>query len=197
GIRTALNAIARNALAEDLVVIFLSSHGSPGKADLVGEGYLVTYDTEIADLYATAFPMRDFTRDVKQRIQAQRKVVFLDTCYSGQANAEGGKGIQMVGELQNQTAQDLCGFGSVVITSSSPHEQSWESPALQNGYFTYFLIQALRQENGYLSIDKVFSFLQDTVPQTVRKEKEATQTPRIMPQPLREAAEIKIGVKTN
>lgn len=196
-IRAALNQIAKNALAEDLVVIFLSSHGSPGKADLVGEGYLVTYDTELADLYATAFPMRDFTRDVKQRIQAQRKVVFLDTCYSGQASTEGTKGLQLVGELQNQAAQDLCGFGSVVITSSSPHEQSWESPTLQNGYFTHFLIQALHQEDGYLPIAKVFSFLQDMVPKTVRQEKEAAQNPRIMPQPLQEAAEIRIGVKTN
>src|SRR6202789_117310 len=67
-IKEQLNWIARQAGPNDIVVIYVATHGSPRKADSVGGlNYLITYDTEIRSLsqpdedalYSPAFPMID------------------------------------------------------------------------------------------------------------------------------------------
>ena len=78
--------------ANDLVVIYVATHGTPRTLDTAGgANYLVTYDTEISSagnfdqdsLYATAYPMVELANAVATRMQALRTAVFLDTCYSG------------------------------------------------------------------------------------------------------------------
>jgi len=65
-IKEQLNWIARHAGADDLVVIYVATHGTPRTVDSAGgANYLVTYDTEAHTgenfnedaLYATAYPM--------------------------------------------------------------------------------------------------------------------------------------------
>ncbi len=46
-IKEQLNWIARNAQPNDLVVIYVATHGTPRTMDTAGANYLVTYDTEI------------------------------------------------------------------------------------------------------------------------------------------------------
>jgi hypothetical protein len=190
----ALDDIAKNkATEEDLVVVFLSTHGSPGEIDIEKKGYFVAYDTKIDNLLSSAIKMEDFESIVGNRIRARRKIVLLDACYSGQT-ISGQKGMEMVGALQNKLAADLCGYGTVTITSSSSDEQSWESDNLKNGVFTYYLIEALKQNEGKPTIDQIFRVLQDKVPATVRREKQKSQNPRILPDRLDESAQIRIGV---
>lgn len=195
-IRSSIEEIANSAMPEDLVLIFLSSHGASGERDLGNEGHFVTYDAVLDDLHPTAIPMREFTGDVRNRIRAGRKVVLLDTCYSGQADADG-KGMEMVGAAQHKSAVDLSGYGAVVITSSSKNEQSYESDNISNGYFTYFLIKALSQDAGRTSVKTIYGYLQDHVPQAVLKDKDRRQHPCLMAEPLEDAAEIKIGVASS
>src|SRR5690242_9394779 len=61
-IKEELNWLARSASRGDLVVIYLSSHGTPRQADLAGVNYIYTADTDVTDqdaLFATALPMVD------------------------------------------------------------------------------------------------------------------------------------------
>ena len=78
----------------DLVVIYVATHGTPRTTDTAGgANYLVTYDTEVYNggnldedaLYATAYPMVELADAVSTRMKALRTAVFLDTCYSGGA----------------------------------------------------------------------------------------------------------------
>jgi len=74
GIRTAINEIARDSRKEDLVVMYFSSHGTSAGSDIAADegksGYIVTYNTEPQNLYATAFPMDELKHVVDTRIKA-------------------------------------------------------------------------------------------------------------------------------
>ena len=92
GIKEELNWIARHAKPDDLVVIYVATHGTPRTADSAGgANYLVTYDTEIYSasgldedaMYATAYPMIELADSVATRMKALRTAIILDTCYSG------------------------------------------------------------------------------------------------------------------
>jgi Caspase domain len=153
-----LNWLARNAQPNDLVVIFLSSHGTPRNRDTAEVNYIATTETETEpedNLYATAFPMVEISDVVRTRIKAQRTVIFLDTCHSGAAAAA----------LKDAAASDQAldrirqGVGRAIVTSSSPEEQSFEGKPYDNGYFTHFLLEALRKNDGHDSIEQVYSSL--------------------------------------
>ena len=85
-----LNWIARHAQPNDLVVIYIATHGTPRSVDSAGgANYVVTYDTETYKsgnfdedtMYATAYPIVELANAVATRMKALRTVVFLDTCY--------------------------------------------------------------------------------------------------------------------
>ena len=49
------------------------------------------------------------------------------------------------------------------MTSSSPEEQSYEGKPYENGYFTHFLLEALRRNNGHDSVEQVYASLKQNV----------------------------------
>jgi len=74
------------------------------------------------------------------------------------------------------------GKGRVVIASSRNNEESWESDTLENGYFTYHLLEAMRQQKGLSNVTQLFTGLGKTVSAAVKKDKQATQTPVAYPE---------------
>jgi hypothetical protein len=188
-----LNEILLQARENDLVLVFISSHGSPSQQDkgFGGIGYIVTYDTSIRNIWVDAIEYQDFAAKASL-IKARRKVVFLDTCYSGQMK-KGGKGLDLDEGVGMQTANlFLSGEGTYVVTSSKENERSWESDHLQNGFFTYYLINALKQGQEPPTIHQVFEYLSREVPAAVAHEKNAPQNPQLLP---RDGIEdLRIGV---
>jgi hypothetical protein len=216
-VKDAIDKLAAEATPEDLVVIYIASHGSPGESDKAGVSYIVTYDTKVDKLYATAFKMEDLLSDIKKRFSSERVIVFIDTCYSGATFKEppkewptGGRGLRVVSSgLSKSMLEDQIrrtdkgtgvgpatpgerrkqqGVGRVIIASSSENEQSWESEQIQHGYFTYYLIEALKRQNT-ISIQGLFDFVRDEVPRAVERDKKAKQNP-VMIKSLSEPVEI-------
>jgi len=76
----------RNAAGEDdLVVIYMSSHGTP--PDKFGGVYIVTYDTEVNPrerVWHTSVA-ESALKDFVENLKARRLVMILDTCYSNGA----------------------------------------------------------------------------------------------------------------
>jgi hypothetical protein len=175
-----LNWLARSAERDDLVVIYLSSHGSPGEMDTVGVSYIITHDTVVEnedELFATALSMKkDLAEALNERIKAQRVAVFLDTCYSGAA-LPGAKALVAGGVSGDTLNRIRQGVGRIIISSSGAKEKSWESETLKNSYFTHYLMEGLRQNNGLVPLETVYSRLSDAVGDHVRKEKGASQKP--------------------
>lgn len=160
------------ASPNDLVVIYLSTHGSPAGADVRGVNYVIAHDTRPNKLFATGLEMRQLLRIIKERVHTNRVLLVLDTCYSG-AGALGHKGLTRTNVDSASLAQ---GIGSLVISSSSPEQRSWESDGLKNSYFTRYLIDTLK-EGGTTPIETAFGSMKQKVQNTVLREKGEMQTP--------------------
>jgi hypothetical protein len=165
-----LNWLARSANdPNDLVVIFLSSHGTPRNKDTAEVNYIATSDTEIEpedNLFATALPMVQISDIVRSRIKAQRTVILLDTCHSGAAAAANAPAssshsdTSASGDALDRIRQ---GIGRAIVTSSSPDEKSYEGQPYANGYFTHFLLEGLRKDGGQDSIEQIYMSLKQNV----------------------------------
>ncbi|MBU6450141.1 MAG: caspase family protein [Cyanobacteria bacterium REEB67] len=159
---------------DDLVLIYISSHGSSSDMDVGGINYLLAYDSQVDNLYASGLPMQDLTRVIKGRVHSDRVVLVLDACHSGAAEA-GGKGLVRQGNVNaDEVAQ---GTGQLVISSSSPSQVSWESRNYQNSVFTRCLIDALRKNGNATTLGEAFQSMRDQVQEQVLKERGVLQTP--------------------
>ncbi len=206
GIRQAIGHIREVAKPDDLVLVYMASHGSPRESDPNGVSYVITYDTRInsaANLYATSLQMIDLSQLLRRDIQARRVVLILDTCYSG--DATGARGVRVhapenvVGPPSAFSAA-LDGFSNnaarVVMSASRAEQPSWESPTLRHGYFTYFLMQALQQSHGKMPLEKVFDYVRDHTGEAVQRDHPGvSQTPTI--QENAEGAAIVLGVDSS
>jgi len=166
--------LPRLANPDDLVLIYISSHGSPSEMDNENVNYLLAYDTNPDQLYASGLPMQDLTRTIKARVHSDRVVVVLDACHSGAAEA-GGKGIAYKGNVDADVVAQ--GTGQLVISSSSPSQVSWESKAYENSIFTRCLIDALRKNGNATTLGEAFQSMRDKVQEQVLRERGVLQTP--------------------
>ncbi len=181
-IKEQLNWIARSAQPNDLVVIYVATHGTPRTLDTAGANYLVTYDTEIYNggnpdqdsMYATAYPMVELANAVATRMKALRTAVFLDTCYSGGAAGPGGPGgsapadkLASAAPSETMLAHMTEGTGRIVMAASQVNEESLESDQLHHGYFTYYLLQALKNGKGETPLSELYSKVAQEVSQSV------------------------------
>ena len=106
------------------------------------------------------------------RIRATRVAVFLDTCYSEGALV-GGKGAAATKPGSSAVARSAIsvqtldhsrqGAGRVIAAASKSDQESLESDKLRHGYFTFYLVQALRQQNGAQPLSQVFAYVQEHV----------------------------------
>jgi uncharacterized caspase-like protein len=177
-IKEQLNWIARHAEPNDLVLIYVATHGTPRTLDSAGgANYLVTYDTEISggsslnedSLYATAYPMVELANAVATRMKSLRTAIILDTCYSGgstKTDASGTK-ISSSAPSEQMLKHMTDGTGRIVLAASGVNEESLESPDLKHGYFTYFLLQALQKGKGRTPLSQVFASTAQQVSQRV------------------------------
>jgi uncharacterized caspase-like protein len=153
----------------DLVLIFISSHGSPSTMDQEGINYLVLHDTDPEALYATGLPLQDLAQTIKDRVHCNRVVVILDACNSGAANAAKG-----IFRSNVSAGSILLGSGELVLCSSEPNQVSWESKRYANGVFTHDLIESLRTNKP---LNQAFEIMKDSVQSEVLQDRGEIQTP--------------------
>lgn len=180
GIKEALNKIARQAQPNDEVVIYMATHGSSRSMDVAGANYIVTWDTNVETtpqvngedaLYATALPMVELADDVATRVKALRTAVILDTCYSGGAITHPSRLIAPgigTASVSDKTMSRLAeGTGRIVLAAAGEKEESLENAKLGHGYFTYFLLQALKAHQGLDPLTSVYAAVAQQVAQRV------------------------------
>lgn len=165
---------------EDMVIIFFAGHGacekdvtSPDKDGL--EKYILPYDADPKDLYASALPMSEISR-IFNRIQSERLIFIADACYSG---ASGGRTINLAGIRANISEAFLnriaSGKGRIILTASGANEVSSEDDKLKHGVFTYFLLEGLRgkadtDKDGIITVDEVYRYISREVPRATGQE---------------------------
>lgn len=159
--------LGRVARPDDLIVLFFSTHGSPSQLDKMGKNFIVAYDTEPNELFATGIEMQAMTRDLKERVDAKRVLLVLDACHSGGVSPQS-KGITRVGNFDTDTL--AIGNGQMVICSSEPDQQSWESKRYSNGVFTKNLLEGLRSKGQNTTIQDAFGKVNELVQDEVRQD---------------------------
>jgi Caspase domain len=151
-IKGALFAWLKQAIEEDLVVIYFAGHGSPESPDALQNLYLLPHNTKYNSIAASGFPMWDIETALKRFIKAKRVVIIADACHSagvGQAfdmATRTGRGIQINpinSGFQNLT--DL-GKGICLISASRDKELSREGSEWGGGHgvFSYYLLEGLK-----------------------------------------------------
>ncbi len=185
-IKTALGDIRARANEDDLVLVYISSHGLSGEYDATGVSFVITADTNISDVdhpgtrYATSLPMVELS-DFSRMLKAQRFVLILDTCFGGGAIASSKTIVPLDTKPIDSFTGSLHGMesgsGRAVMAASSSTEKSWESQGFANGYFTHFLIEALQRHNGNDSINEIYAYVREKVSDAVEKDMHQRQTP--------------------
>jgi len=171
--------LARSAKKEDTVLIFFAGHGAPevDQRGIERDGlakYLVPIDADPDDLYSTALPM-DELQTIFGRIEAERVVAFLDSCYSG---AAGGRTF-LSKKTRASHVDDLFlerltrSKGRAIITASRPAEVSIELSELGHGIFTYYLVQGLKgaadlNRDGIVTLQELYEYIEQQVTQKSR-----------------------------
>jgi ATP-dependent DNA helicase len=123
---------------EDTVVIGFSGHGTE-------QHQLVTYDTDPKALATTGIPLDELT-DWFKKIPARHLVLLLDCCFSSRAGAKVLKVDSVARGVASVDAQleEMAGDGRLIVTASAANEPAWESQTFGHGYFTYYLLEAMR-----------------------------------------------------
>jgi uncharacterized caspase-like protein len=166
--------LARSARKDDTVLIFFAGHGAPetDQRGLERDGlakYLIPSDAEADDLYSSALPM-DELQTIFGRIEADRVVAFLDTCYSG---AAGGRTFQSrrtrAAGIDDLFLERLTrSRGRAIVTASRPSEVSIELQELGHGIFTYYLVNGLKgaadlNRDGNISLQELYEYVEAQV----------------------------------
>ena len=180
-VRSALGTHLKNkAGKDDMAIIFFAGHGatekdvmSPDRDGL--EKYLLPYDADPKDLYATALPMGEISK-IFGRIQSERLVFIADSCYSG---ASGGRTIDISGiraSISDSFLDRIAGGkGRVIITASGANEVSAEYDNLRHGVFTYYLVEGLKgkadaDRDGVITVDEAYQYVSEAVPRSTGQE---------------------------
>ena len=180
-LRSALGIRLKEAAdKEDMVIIYFAGHGAvePDTKSLDADGlekYLLSYDSDPSELYATGLPMREIAHIV-DRIRSERLIFIADACYSG---ASGGRTVSTGGIRANISDRFLDriagGRGKVIITASSANEVSVEKDEMQHGVFTYYFLEALKgaadtDRDGAVTVDEAYRYVSEKVPRATGQE---------------------------
>ncbi len=163
-IRDALFVFLQSAAPNDMVTVYVASHGAPDPSRPANL-YILPYDTDVDAIASTAFPMWDFKTAMRRQIASEQVVVITDACHSGgmlveNANPIGGA----FGDLFNPSRR-------VTLSAADANESSLEGPQWGDGHgvFTFALLQGLRGDadsdaNGVVTFTEAPEFVQSRVP---------------------------------
>jgi uncharacterized caspase-like protein len=95
-------------------------------------------------------------------------VLVMDACHSGftETSAKG------MGRVGNFNADELAqGSGQLVICSSEPAEQAWESTRYENGVFTKKLLEGLKSKGPNTTVIEAYNATKRGVTDEVREDR--------------------------
>lgn len=186
-IRDALYVWLRQALEEDVVIIYFAGHGSPESPDASSNLFLLPYDTEYSDIATTGFPVWDVKTAIERFIKAKKVIVIADACHAGGigqsfdiARREN-RGIKINPISSGLEDLSKIGDGVCVISATGEKELSEEGRKWNgHGVFTYFLLKGLKGNADYNRDKKVT--LGELIPylsEHVRRSTKSAQSPEV------------------
>jgi hypothetical protein len=144
----ALNAVFSKATENDYIIFFFSGHGSPGS--------LVPHD-----LSTNRIPHSDI-KEIFKKSKAKYRLCIEDACFAGSV------GDQNISGNDLNAVQSLQDARLAVFLSSTNQEYSIELSELQQGLFTYCLINGMKgaadiNKDKYITAGELFIYARKTV----------------------------------
>ncbi|KAM3100220.1 GUN4 domain-containing protein [Phormidesmis sp. 146-35] len=151
---------------------FFSGHGVPHN----GQDYLMPWDGDLGDIENTGISTNTITNYLRS-CGADNAVMILDACRSG--GRKSGEGIG------KQTEAEARQTGVISLFSCSPDQYSYELEAIEQGAFTYALIEGLGIRGRCATVERLNQYLEHRVPELVSQHLgRVRQTPYTIAEPL-------------
>jgi uncharacterized caspase-like protein len=180
-IKDALFNWLKQAIEEDVVVIYFAGHGSPESPESVQNLFLLPYNARYDNIAVTGFPMWDVETALKRFIKAKRVVIIADACHAAGVGQSFDVAVRADRGLQiNQISSGLQGLSDVgegvcVISASRDREFSQEGREWGGGHgvFSYYLLEGLKgaadfDRNGSVSVGEVTVYVSQQVRRATR-----------------------------
>ncbi len=142
---------------DDLILLFFSGHGI--RDNDTRRFYLATCNTRESSLRSTAVAS-SFVHDCMNESRSKRKVVILDSCFSG-AFVEG---LSAKDSGAIDIWMQLGGEGRAILASSGSVEYSFEKKGLDLSVYTHCLIDGMttgaadQNGDGFISVDELHEY---------------------------------------
>ena len=186
-VREALGWLRRVADQSDLVLVHFSGHGYRGldddgdEEDGVDE-YFVLLDTRAGAVDDTALRDDEFGRFL-DRIESEHVLILFDGCHSGGLSRSLASGHRPIGESGDRFS-DLSLEGRLILSASGEAQEAYESPALEHGVFTHFVLEGLEgaadvNDDRRVTAWELYEYVREEVPRFVKAERGAVQEPQI------------------
>jgi hypothetical protein len=143
---TQIDWLRKQAMPEDAVLLYFAGHGAPELATdgkEVDAKYLLLYNTNPDELFATGLSLDDLTRKL-ELVKAKVQVVVLEACYAGPVGQEILKKTPTADlEIRPRFMQEMGERGGrVILSASSGRQVAIGSEDIKGGLFTHYLLAA-------------------------------------------------------
>jgi PKD repeat protein/uncharacterized caspase-like protein len=187
-VREGLGWLRQMADQDDLVVIHFSGHGYQGADDNMDERdgvdeFFVLHDTRASAKDDTALRDDEFGRFL-DRIESQHVLVFFDSCYSGGLSRSLAPGSRTTGDVVD-VFSDFKLEGRLILSASAENQDAFESPQLEHGVLTHFLLNGLDgaadlNSDGHITAWELYEYVRSEVPPFVQQERGEKQFPQLI-----------------
>jgi uncharacterized caspase-like protein/tetratricopeptide (TPR) repeat protein len=159
------------AREQDYVFIFFASHGaySPDQSGPGQTPYLILYDTDPQKIAETGLGVDVISKALKQ-IKAKKGLFVSDACHSGGLEFAGGRSSSDEARVRNALREQVAGSkdGIAYLSAANSVEKSYESPDLEHGIFTYYMLEGLRgqargKERNVVTVRDLWIYVQKKV----------------------------------
>jgi hypothetical protein len=186
-VRAAVDLFLDRARENDLVFLFIASHGTQDPFDPKNL-YLVLHDSKVTNMSRTALNMSELQTLFSTRLRAKRMVILIDACHSGGVDSAPVSGARQLERNENNTfnvyAEKLfSGEGRALLTSSDVNEISQEGKKWGGGHgvFTWAVLEGLGgvadvNRDRVVTTGELFDFVSDKV----REQTNGRQSPRAL-----------------
>jgi uncharacterized caspase-like protein len=180
--RKAIVKLFEKASNNDLVLLYFSGHGYFNQDN--EHLYLANRITAQDELRATAVEASFIQEELKLHSKrgGKRQVLILDACYSGgYTNRWQAKTVSAAVDIKQQLEQQLGAKGSVVLTSSSKSQLSFEKKDSMLSLYTEHLVKGIqsgaadKDNKGHILIRELHEYVTEKV-----KEENRNMNPNII-----------------
>ncbi|MFO8022664.1 MAG: caspase family protein [Perlabentimonas sp.] len=167
-----MNAITRSTYGEAEIFVYYAGHGLPDEK--TREAYIMPVD--VSGKNATnGIKLNEMYKRLTEH-PSKRVTVFIDACFSGGAREQGLLAARAV--MVRPRANVLDG-NLVVFSGSSGEESALPYKEQHHGFFTYFLLKALKEKGPNVTYGELADHLIKTIELESILVNEKEQTPRV------------------